>query len=283
MKKIIIIGVILLSIVALVSILWNNKASKVELVNPAFTGYISGFTSGIISSDSEIIIHLREELSEAKRMDVTPTDLFDFEPEIDGEAYWKDSKTIVFKPEEKLISGQLYTAEFRLSKLIDVPSDLKRLDFNFQTIKQAIDVKFDGIEAYDDVDLQWQKMKGTLRTADAATSSSVEALFSAKQNNKNLKIKWTHHNEKEHQFVVDSIVRVENKETVFLNWEGTKIGADENGELKIEVPSLNDFKIVNVRVFQQPNQYVSVNFSDPIKNNQDLEGLIFFESAKKYD
>jgi uncharacterized protein YfaS (alpha-2-macroglobulin family) len=281
MKKLLIVGAVLLSVAILAYVVFGNKEKVSQKIDPAFTGYVSGFTSGVISKESEIVVHLREEVALDKQTEEIAADLFDFDPNIEGEAYWKDKQTIAFKPTEYLTSGMLYNAEFDLSNLMEVPKDLEVLEFQFQTIIQAVDVYFDGIEAYDDLDLKWQKLKGSLTTSDVATSTEIEELFSATQMNKGLKLVWEHVSNKEHKFVVDSILRTEDKGQVYLEWKSTNIGAEENGEMNIEIPALGDFKVMNVRVYQQPNQYVSIRFSDPIKRSQDLEGLIYFASGEE--
>jgi uncharacterized protein YfaS (alpha-2-macroglobulin family) len=281
MKKILVVGTIFLTVIVLAYVMFGGEPKEAQKINSAFTGYVSGFTSGIISKESEIIVYLREDVALEKQTEEIAEDLFDFDPNIEGEAYWKDKQTVAFKPAEYLTSGMLYDAEFDLSKLVKVPKDLEVLKFQFQTIKQAVDVYFDGMEAYDDQDLKWQKIKGSINTSDVASATEIEALFSASQNNKGLNFVWEHsENNKEHTFIVDSLIRTEDKGSVTLNWQSEKIGADDNGEMDIEIPALGDFKVMNVRVYQQPNQYVSIRFSDPLKRNQDLEGLIYFASGE---
>jgi len=280
-KRIAIIIAILLAVALTLVSIFRDGTKETTKIDPAFTGYISGFTSGVISKEAKIIVHLREEVAAEKQTDKIAATLFDFDPNIKGEVYWQDNQTVVFKPTEMLPSGEVVAVEFDLSNLMEVPKDLEVLAFQFQTIIQAVDVHFNGIEAYEDVDLKWQKLKGSILSADVATPTAIEALFTASQNNDALKIVWEHASDnRQHSFVVDSILRTEDKGSVSLEWQAKNIGADENGEMDIEIPALGDFKVMNVRVFQQPNQYVSIRFSDPIKRNQDLEGLVYFSSGE---
>ncbi len=145
MKKIIIAGLVVLSLAAIAYVVLSKDEKVTQKIDPAFTGYVTGFTSGVISKESEITVRLREEVALDKQTEEVASSLFDFDPNIEGEAYWKDKQTIVFKPTEYLPSGKLYDAEFDLSELMEVPKDLRVLEFQFQTIKQAVDVYFDGI------------------------------------------------------------------------------------------------------------------------------------------
>ena len=109
MKKILALGAVLLVIAGLTYVMWEGGGKETQKINPAFTGYVSSFTSGIVSKETEIVVRLREEVSPEKQVDDITEDLFDFDPNIEGQAYWKDNQTIVFKPESALISLILFS------------------------------------------------------------------------------------------------------------------------------------------------------------------------------
>ena len=52
------------------------------------------------------------------------------------------------------------------------------------------------------------------------------------------------------------------------------MGDEKKGEEEIELPALDVFKVVDVRVIQQPEQYLLVRFSDPLAADQNLQGLV---------
>ncbi|HIA05102.1 MAG TPA: hypothetical protein EYN71_00015, partial [Flavobacteriales bacterium] len=256
----------------------SDKKTSVY-IDPAFTGYISAFTSGIISNGSSIKIRLMEE-QDVELHEAIEEELFEFSPDIKGEANWIDKRTIEFLPEGLLPSGKLFEAEFHLSKVADVPEKLKTLPFSFQTIQQAINVYFEGMRAYDIQDLKWQRLQGELVTADQAFDPVIEDLLVATQNGIKLNVTWDHAGDnKTHHFTVDSINRTEEREEVLIHWEGETIGIDGDGEKNFEIPPLGEFKVLSLKVTQQPTQYVTVYFSDPISPDQDLEGLIYLESG----
>ncbi|MCB0408780.1 MAG: hypothetical protein KDD29_01085 [Flavobacteriales bacterium] len=248
-------------------------------INPAFTGYISGYTSGIISNSSTIQIRLMNEVSEEVMKSSLEEDLFDFSPDIKGSKRWIDNRTIEFTPENKLKSGQLFTGTFELGEIVEVENDLEEFKFQFQTIQQAIFVQFNRMRAYDDDDLKWQMVMGKLQTADVADIEQIEKIVIATQNGKKLPLTWDHFQDgKTHEFTVDSIARGEKRSEIIISWDGEAIDADKNGEEKIQIPALDEFMVMNSTVTQQPEQYLTLHFSDPIKRNQNLEGLIYFKS-----
>lgn len=177
------IALILVSLILLT--VGCNDDKRNEPINPAFIDYISGFTSGIISNQSTIKISLAEPSAHAQYDKAIDDDLFDFSPEIEGEAYWVDETTIEFRPESRLPSNTYYKAEFYLSELVEVEKDLETFYFDFETYKQGVNLQFSGVKAYDNNSLKWQQITYELTTADFANAEDLEKTISATQNGKN--------------------------------------------------------------------------------------------------
>ena len=190
-----------------------------EPINPAFIAYISGFTSGIISNQSTIKISLAEPSVHSQYDKAIDEDLFDFSPEIEGEAYWLDETTIEFRPEAQLPSNTYFKAEFYLSEIVEVEKELKTFYFDFETYKQGINLQFSGVQAYDNNSLKWQQITYELTTADFANAENLEKTITATQNGKKLTISWNHGiGERLHTFSIDSINRTEKRGEVVLEW-----------------------------------------------------------------
>ena len=52
------------------------------------------------------------------------------------------------------------------------------------------------------------------------------------------------------------------------------LGISQSQDLEVEIPALGDFKVMGVKVDQRSNQHVMIQFSDPLSEKQNLEGLI---------
>jgi len=258
----------------------KSKKQGPSEIDPAFTGYVTAFTSGVISNQSVIRVELREPVSNIEPGQEAEENLFDFSPRLKGTTYWVDQKTIEFHPENALDPGEVYRVKFSLSKLIEVPKKLRTLEFQFQVTRQTIRLDFNGVEAYEHDDLTWQRFKGVLSTADYAEEEEVEELFSAKQNKELLSVSWQHmDNGTVHEFVIDSIRRTESKGEAVLQWSGKAIGSEDEGEYILEIPPLGDFKVLNMNVTRQPEQCISIHFSDPLDRDQELDGLIHLDNG----
>lgn len=259
------------------------EPKKAPQQNAEFTNYISAYTGGVVSNQAVVKIRLTEDNVLAKSQKTINQKLFSFSPDIKGETYWDDAQTIVFKPTESLAPGQLYSAKFYLSELVDTPAKLKIFPFEFQVMKQAMDVEFEGMEAYASKNPEWQKVNGRILTYDYANATKLEAAVKAIQAGEKKTIRWEHQSGgKIHRFIIDSVHRGESRGELLLKWNAKDLGFDAQGEKPFVVPPLGEFKVLDVRVAEQPEQFVSIYFSDPINSKQDLEGLFYFQPAIRF-
>ncbi len=271
-------AIVVLTMIA-IPFISHSKKSAVEItkVDPAFSAYISAFTSGTISNESYIRVSLASDYTGPITFDKPVEEpYFSFDPAIEGKTFWLDSRTLEFRPDKRLSSDQVFNVEFDLSKLVtDVPKELGTMRFGFKTMKQGLTVSVDGMHTTDKKSMRQQQLKGTLLTADAADAKLVEQLLVVKQDNKNLNIHWIHEGDNvTHTFTVDSISRREKEGSVQLAWDGKLLGIDVQKSDTLTIPSLKDFKVTNVRVDQGQEQCIVVEFSDPIAEKQNLDGLI---------
>lgn len=244
-----------------------------------FAPFISGFSSGIISKNDDIRIRLTSPYS--GEIDLTkPIDqkLFDFSPNIKGNAYWLDKQTIVFKPDEPLDSEVEYEAEFYLKKVQDVADELATFKFKIQTVKEDFSVFQIGLNSYENGDGKIQSYSGKVNTSDDVDVKRINEFLIAKVQGKQFHVNWNILGSRILEFKIDSIERQNNTTHLELEFNGDAIGVDRDVKQNIEIPAIGDFKVVDVRVNQRPEQFVEIRFSDPIKK-QDLKGLIQIEGV----
>lgn len=271
MKKLII-----LVFSALLSLLLITGCKKSKLViDPGFSEHISAFTSGEISVSSSIRIELAEEVQLPVESNTeVQDDLFDFSPGISGKAYWIDKRTIEFRPDEWLKGGETYTCEFYLKKIKKVEKKFRVFKFEFTTIKQNFAVTVDGYEPYLVENLRKNKITGALMAADVINENKLQDVITATQDGKKLPLTWLQSDNNKYSFQVDSVNRGEKASNVKIAWDGDEIDVDNKGEENVVIPSIFDFLVLDAKSFQEPNQYIEVRFSDPVKKSQDLNGLI---------
>ncbi|TAJ11710.1 hypothetical protein DMA11_15785 [Marinilabiliaceae bacterium JC017] len=242
-----------------------------------YNAKVSAFTSGTISNESTIRIQFSDPVQSATPGQGIGSSLVKFKPSIKGEATWLDAQTIVFEPTDRLPSNTVYTAKVNLSELY--PTE-KPFEFSFQTIEQNFRIEDKGLSPDQPDDLKQNTFTGQLIMADHANNEQVETILHAHQDGRELEIEWEHYPaERMHQFRVRDVQRKDKTETLVLEYDGKKAGIDKDGEKEIEIPALDAFKVMDVRVVLNPDQYILVTFSDPLQTRQDINGLIAIENV----
>lgn len=268
----------LIIVVALVLIQTLGRSQKGPLmrVNPAFRQYVQAFTSGLVSTHSTIRIRMADDYVDSSSVKIPiQEDLININPSVKGTLFWTDSRTIEFSPDEPLPQDKVFTVEFKLSKLVTVPDSLKKLRFQFQTMKQDFDVSIDNHKAYTSADLTKEHLNGIVYTADVASDKQVEEMLTITQDGRTLPVTWQHDSKNnQHTFQADSIIRGTQASSVSLNWNGDPIGSSDDKQIKEEIPALGDFRWVELRNIASGEPCFMLRFTDPLKSDQNLEGLI---------
>lgn len=283
--KIISFSAVLNHILALSLLLTSVQCKKhqklTDELNPAFTEKISAFTSGIISSESTIRIVLSEDNPAAGDMNSpAPAGLFKFKPDIKGHAVWLDKRTLEFRPDEKLKSGQNYQARFNLGQVARVEKELASFEFGFSVVKQEFNVSINEYQTINENDLVWNKIKGVVTTSDVIEYEELRKYFSARQENRKMTFKWeAGEDQRNFRFTVDSVERTEKPGKVMISWDASNVYPDVKGNHETSIPSLSDYRVLDVRVNHQPEQFIEITFSDPIKKNQNLDGLVYLDNG----
>jgi uncharacterized protein YfaS (alpha-2-macroglobulin family) len=265
-----------LCLLLLVTVYFIYHRRHTSIVDPAFSKYIESYTSGIISKENTIRIRLAGQVPTTHvQNDQLPDNVFDFVPSIKGKAYWVDERTIEFRPEGKLVADQSYTADFTLSKILDVPDHFKDFKFTFQTVKPDFTVSFVGLRTATNTSIDKMKLDGIVQTADDEDNASIEKLIRVNYLSP-VHISWQHINAtRTHKFTVTELTRAADKvNPLSVNWDGNSLNIDKKGSKDFEIPAIGDFKVLAITAVQDQDQYVLVQFSDAIMVGQELKGLI---------
>ncbi|MEH3112361.1 hypothetical protein [Pedobacter terrae] len=173
-KKFIFIGLLAVSIAAIVFIYFNRKKKSNE-GNQAYAKYIEAYTSGTISKKSFIRVHLANAATGMQDLGKADArELFDFSPSISGKAYWIDPQTIEFRPDENLKPGKNYEATFKLSEVSDTEKGLEDFDFEFKVITPGLMLTQNGLVSQNNTSLDYMKLTGEVATADVEETSKIE-------------------------------------------------------------------------------------------------------------
>ena len=258
----------------------NTKDTTDDFSSPKslFVDQITSHTGGVISITSSIKLKLTKSWGDSLAGKVVEEPVFEFSPSLEGKTVWQDNRTIVFEPTSNLKSGQEYQATINLTTLFpDNSGDKEDFKFVFQTLVQNFEVKTSGIQFYSKKDLKKVKIDAQLQTADFAPFDQIKEVVSASQNGNPLTITWNGTSDNNvYNFTVENIARTESPHPVELTLDGSSIGVSTTDKLAVEIPSLSDYKVVSSQIKRGKENYISVLFSDPLIEKQNLYGLVRF-------
>ncbi|MEZ4939812.1 MAG: MG2 domain-containing protein [Saprospiraceae bacterium] len=258
-----------------------NKVVKNEAYFQAIARYLYAYTSGDIGRTDAIRVRFVDPaVGQNKIGQPVDAGLFQVSPAIAGKAVWEDDRTIKLQPEEALPYGAKYSGTVQLGKIFgNVPEVAQVFDFSFRVRELSFELVIDGLRAVSENNLGKQQLIGRILTSDAVETAALEKTLTAKQGNKTLNIRWTHSADGlSHEFTVLDIERSTVRSNVELSWSGKSLGIEKSGKTEHIVPALDEFVVLQTRVVQSEEQYVLLNFSDPLDNSQILDGLIHIEN-----
>ena len=152
--------------------------------------------------------------------------------------------------------------------------------FQFQTSHQHFKINGTSLKPYSNDDLSDNQFKATISSSDYIENQILEKIVSAAYNGSPIELKWKHDNIKRlHTLIAENIAREEKDGELKLLIKGSTINIKDTEEV-FEIPSINNFKLMQALVIQQPDQHILLRFSDPILKSQDLRGLIYIEGEK---
>lgn len=244
-----------------------------------YKDYITSFSSGYLPVKSDFRVQLAFNKSDWKPNQELDDDLFDISPSVSGKVVALSSNTIAFIPNEKLEQNTLYQITLHLSKLAsNVPKELSDFNFSIKTIKQDFIVNTLDLQSYDK---DTYYLNGTIKTADNLSFEDAQKLLEVTQNGENIKIIFDKATSTatEFKFTIDKIKRFDEDSEIVIAWNGADADIDQKGEVKFPIPGKNQFKVVDIKIGDENNQSLLINFSDPLKRDQDFKGLIAIENT----
>ncbi len=237
--------------------------------------YISDVSSGVISVLDNVYVVLQTPVDGWDDNQELSKNLLTVSPRVKGKVIAVNNRTISFQPEEGFDEDTAYTFTLDLEDLVkDLKDDLDgEFVFSVKTLKQQFSVTTDNLQSYSK---DWQYIDGTLTSSDQMKFEIAKKLVTATQKGKKVSVKFGSSIEKSRQFSfrIDSIQRFDDDSEIEIKWSGKAFNIDTEGEGVLPIPGKNNFSVMSISVANADNQYVEINFSDPLKKNQNFNGLV---------
>ncbi len=250
-----------------ISLILNSCHSREKL---DFSPFISGYTGGVIKSNSTLQIYLSQAINQGYQIgSELPADLFKISPEIKGKTVLKDDNSIEFIPDERFKNGTTYQVKFKLGALCEVPSSYQTFEFTFDIIP-LVTVFENGCllsETGNENALQYQ---GILHSSDEIDPSEIEKSLTATYDGRSWTPEWNHQGNR-HYFSLRQLTKGAQSKSLSLKFSKEIQATKET--LDIPIPGLNDFTVLNIKASESEPPVISIYMSENVDPNQDLKGL----------
>lgn len=271
-----------LVVLTLVMLVGCKKQPKdVEASNKySFKEYVSDVSSGIISRKSEVRMVLVKPVEEWTNNLELDHSMFSVSPAVKGKWVALNNRTISFQPETGFKEDTEYVFTVKLNQFQKVADKaLNDFVFKVKTIKQDFIVTTNNVQSYSK---DWQYLVGNIKTSDVLTVEEAKKLLTATQKGKSLVIKFDEELKegKYFTYTIDSIQRLEDDSVIKISYDGSAINVDQKESFDYTIIGKNNFQVVSVDVVNENKQYLALNFSDPLKKNQDFKGLVTVQGVK---
>lgn len=257
------------------------KKREVETDNLfKFRDYISYTNSGYVSVAEPIHISLTKDMANWEIGQEIKSDIISISPNTSGTLSSSNKHTLIFTPDEHLDPDTEYTVTVKLKEIYkSIPEGFEDYTFQFKTMAPGFNVVTNNLQSYSK---EWQYLEGLIKSADVISIDDAKSLVKASQADKDLPVVFNelNKNSKYFEFKIDSIHRMVDDSKIQVKWNGKRIKANNEGEDYIVISGRNNFTIIDAKVTQNPEQFLSINFSDPLKKQQNFDGLVSIQNAK---
>ena len=264
----------LLGLMVLLTFTPSCKKGKIPQAQDWYR-YISATTSGSISRRAPVRVLFVGNVGKEGQDPAQLEEYLEFSPAISGKTEWKSPRELVFTPGAELQPGVTYKAVLNVREFMDLPKEYSRFEFSFSVVQENMDIQLQGLTPLDEASPNQFSLRGTVTTRDSESTDRIRKVLQAEQEGKSLAVTWTHEDDnRNHNFTIKTIERQEQPSSVKISWDGTPIGVDKKGSRTVTVPSLGQFDLLEAQALMDPAQSILLRFSDPLKKNQNLQGLI---------
>ncbi len=245
---------------------------KIEL----FSEYVSAYPDKLISTSDAFTFYLNKIIEK----ETVNEQAFSINPQIKGAVVLKDN-TIAFVPTEKLENNTEYKVTLHLDQLFNnIEEDKRHLVVTLKTMPLNLSVSLNSPFL---LSKDWYSIDGVLQASDYIAFAKLAKVISTEYKGEQPRLSFEKSGEfgKKFTFKIDSIKRFENDESLKVKWNGNVIDSDSKGAREFTITGKSNFKLLDIKVFNENKQRFELSFSDPIDKNQNLNGLIQFLNTKK--
>lgn len=267
--------------IALTAISCGERADTSE-PSAEFTSYIKAYTGGIIHENSSIRIEFASGVPGVSAGSIAQENLFSFTPAVKGTARWDSPTLLVFIPDDGALKpGCAYKASFRLDKVMGISNArLKKFAFSFMVApKEAVitPIKMTiapGNSGYATAEF-------SLSFSEEITEETLRKMLTVEYTGKNPEYEIDGDGQK-FTLIVPALKRTANDTQITVSLDGSSYGYGRKLKCRATIPASGKFRVAESYKKDGTAPYIAIVFSEPLRQNQDLKGMIDLQGAPRY-
>ncbi|WP_029489598.1 Ig-like domain-containing alpha-2-macroglobulin family protein [Aquimarina agarivorans] len=271
---------LILFLVILFSSLFQSCKKKVVIEEKVdgFDEFVSAYPNKLVSTSEPITFYLNKIIEK----EGIYANAISISPNIKGSVTLKDN-TIAFVPNQKLENNTEYTVTLHLDQLYNnVNEKLKKMVVQVKTVPLDLSISLNSPYL---LSKEWYSIDGEIKASDYIEYGSLAKIVSTSYDNYSPQIRFTKsaNLSKKFSFKIDSIKRFEADNILKIKWDGKAINSKSKGSRAFVITGKSNFKLLDIKVFNDGKQSIELSFSDPIDTSQNLKGLVQFLNTTQSD
>lgn len=260
-----------------------GRSHKMIVPSSDFKPYIEAYTGGVISENSTVRVCFAVDFPTVEIGSEIENNPFKFSPSMKGKAYWVNSNTIEFVPEEgELKPGENYESSFRLGDYVKVDKKLEKFPFSFLVQQRQFSASVEPITISashpDEV-----SVAGEITFSCKVNPDDVGKLFSLSEGDNKYQVQLSaKESGSSYRFRIDKIARKEKEYQLAISINGSKVKVNQKEEITVRIPAKEDFSFLSAERINNPQNGISILFSAPLSNTQDMKGLLEIPELQNY-
>lgn len=240
---------------------------------------LRSYTQGIISSKSPLRYVFTQDMVEEDGVGSPLAEgIIKINPAVPGKAFWEARNVLIYKPASPFKPGTRYDVQLNLKSIL--PQGLQgpdELSYSLRTRENSFAVARPSLQPISE-DGNLYTLTGTLNTSDFMEPSLIEKLLHASQDQQTLRASWQHDTfSNASTYVFHDIKRIKDSR-IEVSWNGAPADIPKQGKYEVRVPGPGEFMILDAFFEKSPESRIVISFSDPLKANQNLTGLVYLKN-----
>jgi Large extracellular alpha-helical protein len=242
--------------------------------------YVEACSAGEIKVTSTIQVLFNETVaSQDSSAAVSASRIMSFTPSLKGNGTWdRTARKLEFTPDKgQLKAGQTYYCRVRQGKIIPGAKDIV---FSFKVAERAAEMEVTEVRI-SSADPETAIVRGTVTLSEPVDDGLVTSDLFKTSTTWTTPATVTRIAEDSFEYEISGLRRsLAGSAAVKLYFAADAIGFGKRVGTAATIPGMAEFKVIQASLVDAAEPYISVQFSEPLSENQSLEGLVYLDEME---